>query len=106
MSQFVYRRQVEKELLRGRGVLALLAGLAEAGAHGARQVAPFETGEYRDSIQPVVGVDAAGPFGRVLSDDWKAHMIELGSKNNPPFAPLRRGVESTGLRITDPGRRG
>lgn len=36
---------------------------------------------------------------RVYSTDPAARVIEWGSSNNPPFAPLRRGADMTGARL-------
>lgn len=41
--------------------------------------------------------------GTVGNTDIAAHLIEYGSKNNPPYAPLRRGVTAAGLRFADIG---
>lgn len=39
--------------------------------------------------------------GTVGNTDVAAHLIEYGSVNNPPYAPLRRGVSAAGLRFVD-----
>ncbi len=109
MSTFVYNPQIEREILRDPHMMTVLGTYAEAGAEHARADAP--TGHrhrglhYRDSIRAVVGVDGRGPYGRVFSVDFAAHLVEFGSVNNPVYAPLRRGVEATGLRVTDRGKR-
>jgi hypothetical protein len=109
MSDFTYNPAVEKQLLRDPNMAQMLATYAEAGAENARADAP--TGHrhrglhYRDSIHAAVGVDGRGPFGRVFSVDFAAHLVEFGSVHNPAYAPLRRGVEATGLRVTDRGKR-
>lgn len=38
---------------------------------------------------------------RVLNTDIAAHLIEWGSANNPPYAPLRRAVLAAGLRLDE-----
>jgi hypothetical protein len=54
-------------------------------------VAPDRTGYYKKKIrQRGTTVIAADPF-------W--HLVEFGSVNNPPYAPLRRGVIAAGLRF-------
>lgn len=59
-----------------------------------------------------LGTDFVGYYGRfkkrvnqlsgtVGNFDIAAHLIEFGSKNNPAYAPLRRGVQAVGLRFAD-----
>jgi hypothetical protein len=36
---------------------------------------------------------------RVGIDDFAGHLVEFGSVNNAPFAPLRRGVQAAGLEL-------
>lgn len=38
---------------------------------------------------------------RLVNTDHGGHLMEWGSKNNPPHAPLRRGVRAAGLRLEE-----
>lgn len=38
---------------------------------------------------------------RLTNLDYAGHLIEWGSVNNPPHAPLRRGVQAGGLRLDE-----
>lgn len=38
---------------------------------------------------------------RVAIRDPFGHLVEWGSRNNPPYAPLRRGVQAAGLRFRE-----
>lgn len=38
---------------------------------------------------------------RVIVGDPFWHLVEYGSRNNPPYAPVRRGVRAAGLRFED-----
>lgn len=38
---------------------------------------------------------------RVENDDPFAHLVEWGSANNPPYAPLRRAARAAGLRLDE-----
>lgn len=38
---------------------------------------------------------------RVGNTDFFFHLTEFGSANNPPYAPLRRGVLAAGLRLNE-----
>jgi hypothetical protein len=43
-----------------------------------------------------------GPDGvRLVLAGHDAHLVEFGSANNPPHAPLRRGVRAAGLDLTE-----
>jgi hypothetical protein len=80
-------------------MMAFLLGLAESAASAAQSIAPVGTGAYRDSIDAEVEPGKA----RVNANDWKAVFIEFGTGQpgpTPKFAPLRRGAEMTGLRLS------
>lgn len=74
-----------------------LVAVMESAAELARDVAPVDEGDYRDSIKVV----AAGGAVFLMATDWKAAFIEWGTANNPVFAPLRRGVLGVGLRLEE-----
>lgn len=48
----------------------------------------------------MIRVGFEGTTIRLTNTDYAAHLIEFGSKNNPPHAVLRRGVRAAGLRFT------
>lgn len=106
MSYFVYDKTFEYRALRGADMVHVVDIYVTAGENGARRKGPPPgTHHYERSIGSAVGFDARGVVGRVFSTDIAAHLIEFGSVNNPPYAPLRLGVESTGLFVTDRGKR-
>jgi Bacteriophage HK97-gp10, putative tail-component len=75
-------------------------GLREIGeqyAAAVRAAAPVESGDYRDSVEVV---DRGGVVSVVLSD-LAAHLVEFGSVNNQPYAPVRRAALAIGLRLID-----
>jgi len=94
---FEPNKDFEDEINQQRGVQATRHAYAEQAAMGARAVgaAIADTGNYARSIE----VDG----GTVYSTDPGAPYIEFGSVNNPPFAPLRRGVDGTGVIVTNDG---
>lgn len=53
------------------------------------------TGYYIRKITPL--------GGRVWLRDNFWHLVEYGSVNNPPYAPVRRGVLLAGMRFVDDG---
>lgn len=58
---------------------------------------PRGTGHYAGRFKVTTGAD--GVF--LGNDDFAAHMVEFGTVNNPPYAPLRRGVRAARLRFTE-----
>jgi hypothetical protein len=79
-----------------------IAAELPSGASGGRRVAPFSKRAY---------ADLSGETGRNVSAQvgtrWRlAHLIEFGSVNNQPFAPLRRAALKTGLRFQPHGKGG
>lgn len=48
--------------------------------------------------RPIV-VDDDGDKVYVVNTDHGGHLLEWGSKNNPPHGPLRRGVRAAGLKL-------
>lgn len=73
-----------------------LAAMAQAAASVVPMVkaaAPNVTGAYSRSIRAVED--------RVETTDAFGHIIEWGSVNSPPYAPLRNGVRAAGLRLDE-----
>jgi hypothetical protein len=61
----------------------------------AAAIAPANTGDYKSRF--VVGEEhGAATLGNT---DFAAHLIEFGSVNNPPYAPIRRAVLASGMRF-------
>lgn len=77
------------------------AGLADA-AQGAAQTAESLAHAImpRDSsVQIVIEQTSDGVF--IVNRAYGAWIDEVGSINNPPYAPLRRGVQAAGLRLAE-----
>lgn len=69
--------------------------ITDDGAAAVRRAAPVRTGYYRHHVK------AIGTRIRTLDVFW--HLVEFGSVNNPPYAPLRRGLRAAGFRlVVDP----
>lgn len=64
-----------------------------------RQSPIGETGDYIHSIVVIPRGPSARP--KVATRDPFGHLVEWGSQNNPPYAPLRRGVRAAGLRLDE-----
>jgi hypothetical protein len=51
----------------------------------------------RKGNRGTVVVDASGAEVQLVNTDHGGHLMEFGSKNNAPAAPLRRGVRAAGF---------
>lgn len=97
MARFAPNPNLEDELAGDPGVRRRVAAVAREAGEATRDVARSldGTGAYEGSVE-VRGA-------RVLTRDGAGHLIEHGSVNNPPYAPLRRGAEQVGARYVDTG---
>lgn len=78
------------------GMLLLpLDSTAETIADRARNLAPVDTGTYRNSIQADSGMENGKSVGQVSSDVPYAAFIEFGTSDTPTFAVLRRASEGS-----------
>lgn len=97
----------QEQIVKGPGVARALReeadGLRDAVEGQAQRFA--NTGRFAGSIE-VGDVEriAGGLSISVYTTDPDGHIVEWGSVNNPPYAPLRKGVASTGLRFREEGR--
>jgi hypothetical protein len=90
------------ELLHSPGVKAHLHETATKVVEEVVRIAPRHTGHYDDSIQVGAMTETPdGPAIAVESTDFAAHLVEFGSMNNPPYAPLRRAPRNLGITIVE-----
>lgn len=84
----------ERQMRADPGYESGLAKIAGRGADKIRAAAPTGgTGYYRRSVRSQgTSIVISDPF-------W--HLIEWGSANNPPYAPIRRGIRAAGLHLKD-----
>lgn len=82
------------------GMKQTLRDSAERIMDNARQIAPTHTFAYvrKFRVQPFRNQY------RVWNDDPFAGMVELGSRNNPVYAPIRKAVRATGFRFKETAR--
>lgn len=71
---------------------------------GMRERTTLATAAIRDAAPRVTGyyIRHVRPDGtRIRIGDFAWHLVEYGSVNNPPYAPIRRGLRAAGLRFDD-----
>lgn len=83
----LFDEEVRAQLEHQRGMRKITKGLAAIAA----RMAPHKTGYYRRRVR------ARGTA--VAAEDFAWHIVEFGSVNNPPYAPLRRGLRAAGVRF-------
>lgn len=94
------------ELMTSAEAAAFLTDLAGSVKTEVEQIAPRHSGHYADSIEVSEPVhEDGGVVVYVYSTDFAAHIVELGSVNNPPYRPLTRGAANLGLEVQDVARR-
>lgn len=95
---------LESELNESPEMADMLRDRAEQVARIVRQVAPrgdSPTGEhYADMIAVEVVQENGEAIARVVARKFTSVFLEFGTINTPTFAPLRHGIESSGLRLT------
>lgn len=96
--KFIRAAGFERELRRSGEFEKAMREQAERVKRRAEQASPTGgTGGYARRFTVTVG----GETPRVGNTDIAAHLVEFGSVNNPPYAPLRRGVRAAGLRLEE-----
>jgi phage gpG-like protein len=88
--RFVYRRGVEDEILRERGVADEVERGADRVATAAKGYAPVRTGRYRSSI----AVHREEGKSVVAASVPYAGFVEWGTEDTPERHPLARAVET------------
>jgi Bacteriophage HK97-gp10, putative tail-component len=88
---------LESKLHEFSWVTASTAEVANAIAERARELAPVETGRYRDGI--VVDSPNGKGVARVHATDQKSSWVEFGTHDHPAQFILRTAVESLGLKF-------
>lgn len=98
MTRFIRNPFFEREMSLDPRYLASLAAEAAKARAAAQAMAPRgATGDFASSLE--VARDEIEIV--VRSSDPFAHLVEWGSRNNPAYAPLRRGVRAAGLRLEE-----
>lgn len=100
--KFRPNRNVVAELQRQPQHREMLRAKADLVKDAAEHQSPIgETGDYIHGFVVTLPAGSRAVRARVGNTDFAAHLIEWGSVNNPPYAPLRRGVRAAGLRLKE-----
>ena len=93
---------LELELAAAPAMVATLRAVATEVAEYARTYDTAAHGPWmpRKGGENIV-VQQDGAAVAVVNTDYAAHLVEFGSKNNPPHAPLRRGALAAGLALVE-----
>ncbi|MBA3583709.1 MAG: hypothetical protein H0W36_04130 [Gemmatimonadetes bacterium] len=80
-------------------------GLAKVAELARERADQFATGAQapwmrRKGAAATVIVQRSGSTVRLVNTDYGGHLMEWGGRNNPPHAPLRRGIQAAGLRLS------
>jgi hypothetical protein len=86
-----------RSLERDPAVIRVLERKAQDAAREAQRIAAAAGGTGYSAGK----IEANGT--RVENRDPFGHLVEWGSINNEPVAPLRRGAEAVGFRVVDAG---
>lgn len=99
--KFKPNRQAIPQLGRTPAMVEMLGDVASQVTERVRAVAPVDRTppHYRDMVKPASGIENGQAIGRVNAHKDTSGLIEFGTEDTPTFAPLRRGVEMTGLRL-------
>lgn len=97
-ARFKPDKRLAQRLAHQREVKDALRPFAERVKAEAEHASPI--GESGDYISFFVITETPTKL-RVGNTDFAAHLVEWGSVNNPPYAPLRRGARAAGLRLDE-----
>ena len=92
---FTPNPRLEKELHKFTDVAVGVRSAADAIAARAREMAPAQSGAYREGI--IVNQPNGKGVARVVATDQKSAWIEFGTSSQPPVFNLRQAVQSLGL---------
>lgn len=98
MTRVVLNRAFKAEVQREPEFIAGMKAVTVKVAEEVRRAAPDVTGYYRKHVKPFT--TERGEY-LVLATDPFGHLVEAGSVNNPPYAPLQIGARAAGLRLVE-----
>lgn len=102
-AKFIIDPTIIPKLATAAEMGVMLGTRATAVANAVRAIAPVGESEaderYIDMIEAVVQLGRKGLIGRVNAHKFTSAFLEFGTIYMAARAPLRRGLESTGLRL-------
>lgn len=100
-TRFVANPMLEEQLKRSYMFADDLLEVANDVKDGATANAPEDEGDFKAGMRTEVGMEADGITARFIADDWKSVIIEYGTAEHPFSSPIRRAIESLGLKLED-----
>jgi hypothetical protein len=97
--KFVPNPESTKLFGRTPAMQAFLKVKAEAALQVAQDIAPEESGDYKEGLEVHEGTYGGMAAASLAGHDYKTLWIELGTSQRPAEAVLRRAVESVGVRL-------
>lgn len=104
MNRFVRNPSFARDMSRHPLFLARLRAVTEAEVRPVVESLASQVGApwmRRKGARATIVVEQSIEGVRVVNTDHAGHLMEFGSANNPPHAPLRRGVRAAGLRLDE-----
>lgn len=103
MSSVRVSTTIARDLAATPGVRAALVQSAEPARARADLLARQARAPWmrRKSARFTVVIESDQQGVRLVNTDYGGHLMEFGSANNPPHAPLRRGARAAGLRLDE-----
>lgn len=101
-AHVVFRHGWERKALKQPQARLVVKEVADAVLASVIEEIPVVTGAYQESFESSAKVrrSQAADFtaaAKISIGESRWAIIEYGSKNNPAYAPIRRGVERLGL---------
>lgn len=100
-ATFVWIPGWPQRLIREPQAIEVLGLMAHDAERSIDESIPVVTGSYKRHFDLALSTEVAPTDAAVqlVIGEPRWHIIEHGSVKSPPYAPIRRGVESAGLRF-------
>lgn len=101
-SRYVESRGWERRVFKQPLARRVVKGMADNALQSIIDNIPIVTGSYQDHFAASAAVrrsrasDGTGS-AKIAWGEKRWHIIEHGSVNNPPYSPIRRGIQKAGF---------
>jgi hypothetical protein len=101
MARFKVDKGFDKDLAKQEENRKALHNAAQAVADHASAFTRQAGAPWMRRQSQTIVVQQDGDATYVVNTDYAGHLMEWGSRNNPPHAPLRRAVRAAGLSLRE-----